>query len=369
MPRSRPPLTTLAAFCAVAFLPACGPGDGPPGRAAGERDILVERLVELDDGDSPILARPVEVSTDSRGRWFIADRSDKDIKVYGRDGKRILAVGRPGHGPGEFAVLLGAQTYRDSLAAFDVVGAKLNVFSPEGRYARSFSLARKGLGAPFEVRVVDDSLFLTVAALPGGEGGNLLALRRPDGSIKSTFFDQSRYFGNSPALIQLSGVVADAAHGVVFAAVAGADSVWAFDYAGHRLGAAQVDPAAPLVTTKSLLARNGGKGQRPDGSWVVDGNRMLFGMVALDSATVAMQVAPFDAKAGVDLIEGGTMIFAGLDADGGLRMLAREEVTGGLLGRDRAGAPLLVRYAGAEADRYDVVRIRLVPRATDAWAP
>ncbi|HET7232904.1 MAG TPA: hypothetical protein VFJ16_23045 [Longimicrobium sp.] len=322
----------------------------------------MENVVALDDAGQPILARPERLSVGRDGSLYIADFSDKNVKVYAPRGRRSRTVGGPGRGPGEFQALMTAQVYGDSLAAFDFLDRRLSVFAPGGRFARTIPLSRLGF-APFSVRVVDDSLFLAIAAMPGGERNDALALVRPDGEVVSTFFKLSRYLGSSPMVLQNVGVIADATGGVVFAGVAGGDSVWAFDYEGRRLGAAPVDPVAPLVTTRALLEGNGGKLARGDGSYVVDGIRNLVGLVAIDSGTVAMQVAPYDANTGTDPVEGGTFIVAAL-ANGRLDTIARGELQGALAGRDRQGAALVLRYAGASQDRYTISRLRIAAAAT-----
>lgn len=269
-------------------------------------------------------------------------------------------VGRAGSGPGEFAALMMAQAYRDSVVAYDMDGPRLSVFGPDGRFAGARSPGSSRLPMPFTVRVVDDSLFLLVA--PGGSNRNLLALVRPDGSIRSQFLDLGEYLGRGPEVASVTGVLADGADGRVFAAVAGGDSVWAFDYDGHRLAAFPADPERPLVTARSLIERNSGKLRRPDGKYVVDGNRMVIGLVAMDSGTVALQIAPFDARLGIDLEDGGTYVISTLGR-GGARMLARQEMVGALLGRDRRGRLLLLRYASPEAETHELVRATLVPAA------
>ena len=89
--------------------------------------------------------------------------------------------------------------------------------------------------------------------------------------------------------------------------------------------------------------------------------RRVVSVVALDSATAAVQVAVYDAQHGVDPLDGGTFIVAGLGAQGRLSLLARQDAVGALMGRDRNGVPLLLRYASPEADRYEVAHLRLVP--------
>jgi hypothetical protein len=314
-------------------------------------------VTPLDDRDQPILARPERISVNLGGHFVISDRSDKDIKVYGRDGRRALTVGRGGHGPGEFAYLATAETYGDSLLAYDIVTARISIFTRDGRLARTLTVPPP---TAFWVRVIDDSLFLVVATPPGDPRGDLLRLIRRDGSLISSFFNQSRYLGRDPQLLQNTGVIADGAHGVVFAALNGADSVWAFDYRGRRLGSGPIDPVRPLVTAKELLAGNHDRPWRPDGTHVTHGNRNVLEIVALDSASVALQVAPFDSKHGTDPLDGGTLLVLALDR-GRMRMIARADTVGGLLGRNRNGSALLLRYVDASGDRYEIVRMGLLP--------
>lgn len=342
-------------------LTACGDARGPTGRAPAARSIIVEDLVRLDDAGRPVLARPERLSVGSDGRFYIGDRSDKDIKVYARDGRRLLTVGRAGRGPGEFSSLSTAEVFRDSVMGYDLADTRVSLFAPDGRFARALEVPRT-LPVPLWVRTVDDSLFLTIAAVAGGSSGDLLALVRPDGSVVSRFMNLSKYLGRNPQVLMNTGAIADGADGVVFAALMGGDSVWAFDYRGRRLASAPVDPVQPLTTTKQLVSRNGGRSHRPDGTSVLDGNRNLVSLVALDSASVAMQVAAYDAKEGTDLVEGGTLIVAGFGAGGTLVPLGRAEIQAGLLGRDRSGAALLLRYVTPAADQYAVARVRLQPR-------
>jgi len=349
----------------TAALAGCADRPGLASRADSRRDVVEEDVVRLDDAGQPILARPERLSVQRNGRLIISDISDKDVKVYGTDGRRAATYGRPGRGPGEFAAMLTAQAYGDSVVAYDFESSRLTVFSPDGHYARAVSLGHLPF-LPWSVRVVDDSLFLAAAAAPGSIGRPLLALLRPDGTRISTFFDPAKLIGRSPEVIQQTFVLADGAHGVVFVGLAGADSVWAYDYHGKLLGSGPLDPVQPLPTTRALIEHNRGRMRRPDGSYVVDGQRTLFSVVALDSGSVAMQVCERDAMRGTDLLEGGTLLVAAIQLNRGLTMVARAALDGGLLGSERGGAPLVLRYASAEQDRYAITRLRLTTHSRTA---
>ncbi len=344
----------------LALLGACGnDGSDIASREPGTRTFSVEHIVELSDDSSAILARPEWISILPNGHVAVTDISDKNLKIYDPEGHRIGTVGRVGQGPGEFVALMTAQSYRDSLVGYDLTGRRLSIFDSSGRFARAMALGPRYGGTPFHIRVVDDSLFLLIAAVPGTAGRDLLTLVRPDGRIVSRFFNPSGYLGTEPALIQLTGAVADGAAGTVFAALIGGDSIYAFDYGGRRLGSHPVDPERPLVTTRQLLEENRGRAYRADRTHVTHGNRNVIRLVALDSGTVAMQVVPYDAVRGVDPLDGGTLIAAALRPGGGFSLIAREELTGALLGRDREWRALLLRYASDSADRYALMRVTL----------
>jgi len=334
----------------------------------GARELAVEPVVPLRDDDGYGLARPEWISEAPGGALVVTDLSDKNLKLYAPDGRRAGTVGRAGHGPGEFAGLTTAQAYGDSLMAYDLTGSRITIFGPDGRYARSLAVSRRTWPMPFSVRVVDDSLFLLVAAVAGAARGELLGLIRPDGSRVASFFNASAYLGTDPRVVRRTGLVADAAGGYVFAALVGGDSVWVFDYQGRRVGAQAVDPVQPLVSTRALFARANERERTADGRSFTHGNRNVIGLVALDSGTVAMQVAAYDAEHGTDPLEGGTYILAAARPEG-VRILGRRDLPGALLGRDRQGRGLLLRYASAEMDSYELMRLRATPAVLAKGAP
>jgi hypothetical protein len=208
---------------------------------------------------------------------------------------------------------------------------------------------------------VDDSLLLLVSGIPTRRMDGALTLVRLDGTVRSRFLDLREYLGTNPQLASSVGLVADGADGRIFASVAGGDSVWAFDYDGRRLGAFPADPMQPLVTTRSLIEANGGRIRRPQGGYVTDGNRMVISLVAMDSGTVALQIAPYDGRLGIDPEEGGTFVVSTLSGGTG-RLMARQELAGFLLGRDRRDRLLLLRYSSPAAEAHELVRATLVSK-------
>ena len=123
-----------------------------------------------------------------------------------------------------------------------------------------------------------------------------------------------------------------------------------------------IDPGS-IIPTRVLIARNHGSTRTADGTGVTHGNRSVTGIVALDSGSVALQVTRYDAKRGVDPLDGGTLIVAALDGAGGMRTIARSDVVAGLFGRDRASSPLLLLFAVKHKAAYEIVRARLASRS------
>ncbi len=355
-----PPLAGIVSGCAPEAPETLSTSPGPPGRVT-PRALVTQPVVALNDGAAPVLALPIALSVDPRGAFVVADRSDKDVKAYGPDGRRLRAIGRPGYGPGEFVALATAQAYRDSVAAFDFLGSRISVFDASGRFARALPVRFDGVAKTWSLRVVDDSLFLLVGTPMGAPESDLLALVRPDGSLVSSFFNRRRYFEGDPQLIQRTAVLADARDGLVFAALVGGDSLYVFDYAGRPLAVHPLDPERPLVTSKALLKRNRGRPNDSRGRSVLDGNRIIVDLVALDSATVAVQLVRYDARQGVDQLEGGTLVVSALNG-GAVRTLARGQVRGALLGRDREARPLLLAYGSPAGDVHVVQRLLLPER-------
>ena len=352
----------LVLFLSMALLGACS-ADGDRGsaveRGATARSLSLERIAVLDDGDFPILAEPMGIAFHSSGRFVIPDFSDRNIKIYDGTGKRTGTVGRAGQGPGEFTGPMYAGFYRDSLVNADFVGL-VSFFSPDWRFARAVRFRGRRNQPVMETRVVDDSLLLLHNASVPGEGNHMLTLVRSDGRVVSSFFDRSRFLGRDPSVIQNTGVDADGRGGIVFAGMTGGDSIFAFDYSGRLLGSGPVDPVDPVPTIPALLAAAGGKTRRPDGRYFRDQQRLLFRIVALDSATAALQVSTYDGKTGLDPVEGGTLLLVTLDGET-IRHIGRADVPAGLMGRGRDGHAMLIGYEGKEMNRYVLLRLKAQP--------
>lgn len=359
--------TGVAPALAAVAIAAAGGGCSARGaaHAEGTGELAVTVLDTLRTPGGYAVGKPVWISVDRGGRAVVADQSDKSLKLFDPRGRALSTVGRPGSGPGEFTALLGGGLLGDSLYAYDFNQTRFTVFSPQGRYARSVLLGSVGEPMPAAARVVDDTLVLVVGFAVGAHTRDLLRLMRPDGTQRASFFNLSRYFSpENPDLIQASSVYADGAGGTVFAGVMGLDSLYAFDYAGRKVGAGAVRVgSAPLPSFKALIAGNRGRRLRPDRTLVYDGVPALVAVVAVDATHAVLQVMKLDYRAGgrLDRTDGGSYLLATLDpAAGTITTGPARELEGGLSGRDAHGA-IVARYVGPDFDQIELMRLERSP--------
>ncbi|MEW5926276.1 MAG: 6-bladed beta-propeller [Gemmatimonadota bacterium] len=314
----------------------------------------------LQNGTAPVPGRPDGLSVLRGGAFLLSDYSDKDLKIYAPNGRRLRTIGRVGRGPGEFIALNAGQVYGDSIMAYDFDGSRVTIFDTAGKVARTMTVHGPAGQSVWSVRVVDDSLFLLVSTPIGAHDKDLLTLIRPDGSVVASFFNRSRFFRGDPRVIQSTAVEADGKDGWIFAGQIGGDSVFAFDYAGRLRASGPVDPVRPLTTARALLGSNGGNPRRPDGISVFHGNRNLIRVVALDRGRVAMHVARYDAKVGIDPLDGGTILLSSIRRKR-VALQGRGELPAALLGRGRDGGALLVGYEQSNPDWHVVSRLATAP--------
>ncbi len=92
----------------------------------------------------------------SDGRIVVANAGTHQLRFYDRDGRYLFSTGRKGGGPGEFENLVRLFRFGgDSLLTFDYSGSRVSVFSPDGKFARSFAISSGG-GPNF---LVPDAVF------------------------------------------------------------------------------------------------------------------------------------------------------------------------------------------------------------------
>ena len=363
----------LGLLVALAIWTGCSsdsPVPGMVGTMLATRTVpltVVEKpLFVIDDGTQPILAQPHSVSESSSGVFAIADMSDKDIKLYDRNGQRIGTVGRAGEGPGEFTSLMSATFLGDSIFAYDFAQDRLSVFDATGQFARSFGVRSENVAVPWSIKSVDDTYLLSVGTPAAGIDRDFLGLFRTGGPCcRVSIMNRELYYdGAVPGLAQWTAVNADARAQFVYASHD--DSLFAFRYSGTLLVSQQLPSDLMPVSWRELLEENDGNPQRPDGSWVFNGHNLVMEVLALDSSTVAVQFAQYNASGGVDRMEGGPVAILAMNFQGGLKLLGQHDASGSVLGRDAHGRPLIVGYATESMDSYLVSTLEFAAAPTPA---
>ncbi|MBU1337807.1 MAG: 6-bladed beta-propeller [Acidobacteria bacterium] len=88
----------------------------------------------LDEGpDEYLFVYISDVTVNSKGDIYIADRQLNEIRKFDKDGNYLLTLGRAGQGPGEFqSVVRISVNDRDELLAFDNMMGRLSIFSDRG---------------------------------------------------------------------------------------------------------------------------------------------------------------------------------------------------------------------------------------------
>jgi hypothetical protein len=126
------------------------------------------------------------------GGLAVLNAGTREVRLYGPDGRYLLAMGREGDGPGEFADPGSlARWSGDSLAVWDRQARRLTVFAADGTFGRTLTFPPpEGLGIPeFSHRLVSGALAVTNVKLSidGLSTGNVripfeVSLLSPEGA-------------------------------------------------------------------------------------------------------------------------------------------------------------------------------------------
>ena len=104
------------------------------------------RIGTADGTSEQLLHRVAAALRLSDGRIVIANSPPPMVRWFSRDGRFLHGTGRPGGGPGEFGGGESAWIYTmwrlpgDSVATWEHSARRMQVFDPEGRYARAVVL-------------------------------------------------------------------------------------------------------------------------------------------------------------------------------------------------------------------------------------
>ena len=114
------------------------PGNGPRWSVSAEPIVVFGADSGGDAGDVVGLARL------PGGRLVAGDALGRRVRVFGADGRTLMATGREGSGPGEFAALRWVAAIGDTLLAYDRRLRRLTRFDADGRVLATAVVAPVG---------------------------------------------------------------------------------------------------------------------------------------------------------------------------------------------------------------------------------
>lgn len=184
------------ALLIAASLTACG---GESGRRAERTDVVHQQggmvapelttASEWSFGGEAADVYSTQFAQTRSGHLVLMNRREGRITVFGVDGKRVAAMGRPGSGPGELGAARSFGTVGDSIWVFDAAGSRLTIFSLAGEVEGTRHV-RFGMGNPFERGSHLVITNLSVRAMyPDGDllvhawSGNFLSRESPRGAL------------------------------------------------------------------------------------------------------------------------------------------------------------------------------------------
>ena len=361
--RSYPPhgLAIIAIGSALGMGLGCGSQEQPAEeqwRPVGTPAVSVAIVDTLSTPPGFLLADPIGVYRDGRGRYVAVDRSDKDLKVFDRDGQLAMTVGQPGEGPGEFEVLWGGGVTRgDSLYGYDFSDMTLQLYAPDGSYARTHPVG-EGRFVPSDVTSLDETSLLATHFPLGIHNEDLLEVMGIDGTSGPRFMNLEEYFTpESPPLLQYSTLHASGRDDLIVAGMVGYDTIMVFDGDGNKIGATRLPERVVPTTYKEAFQANNGSPQYEDGTFATDAIPAVSKIVTLSDRSALVQVtSTVDGDPFVDLAAGGQ--FLALLVDRATNALWVEPVgywDWGLLGGVSNGDKALVgRHVGKDYESIEI---------------
>jgi hypothetical protein len=145
----------------------------------------IERSIRVQETSQALLVLPV-VTTDSLGRFLVADILQHQVRRYDPDGKLLHVFGAKGEGPGEFTNLAGAVEVRDGLIIAIDRDGEVIYFDATGK---ELDRPRSSLQAIHNISVVDDTTVAITGRTAGDLAGPLVHLWNvPQKRIVRSFF-------------------------------------------------------------------------------------------------------------------------------------------------------------------------------------
>lgn len=249
--------TAAVLLLLLALLASAAPGRAQQSGVIQPREparLVLTEVLRLGSelGDDDAFGRVMDVKLGPTGRIYVADDLSWNVAVFDRSGRLLRRLGRRGRGPGEFErPWYLAVDRHDSLFVWDGALARVSVFGPDGRYARSFNTPGAWAVGGFSVRA--DGTLLVGAFT--GSGGSAHVLAR-NGRVLRSFGPTADATGIPAGFTSslLGGRVEEGDEGIVYSRRSPYEMVF-HDRAGTRRGGCRGD--ARWTTPPRSVVRQG----------------------------------------------------------------------------------------------------------------
>ena len=172
----------LLGMCLI-FFPSAGVGSSHK-----FRHIRVELVTEIHRDFN----QPTEVAVGKKGRIFILDGANNQVKVFNPKWKFIFAIGQSGEGNGEFRNPVGLDIDdRGDIYVADTGNQRIQIFNDAGKYLRKINLASKK-ARPVEVTTWNGANRIYVS---DAKNHQILCLKS-DGAFNFSWGDQGVQLGD-----------------------------------------------------------------------------------------------------------------------------------------------------------------------------
>jgi hypothetical protein len=317
--------------------------------------VSLDSLRSITTRGGAFLVDPADATVDDSGRLLVTDRGDKVLKVLSFSSEPAV-IGRAGKGPGEFEALVSGGIWDGTAFGYDLIAKALHRFGSSGEFLVTTPIGAEIPTPLMFIRVSEDMRLLGTGWLPPNAGPAVHLFSRDGNTVRSFFRAGEVAAGLSPRGVAAMGVLADVREGRVFVAMFGHDTLIVFDTLGKTLAAMKLrvaDPVIPLLRLPERAAANDGSLRRSDGSWVQEGTLAVRAVVALPNGLAAIQLAPVDFSRKHDLLADGGRVLIVQYVDHAVRIVHELMVPGALLGRDRLGNGIVLRWRGSDLGTLD----------------
>lgn len=130
------------------------------------RDINeLETLFTYGNGEGNSLKKPIDIVHDSKGRAFVVDSENRDIKVYDSNGKFLFLFGKGGENEDALIGPAAITIHNEQVLVSEPAVGRIQAFSLKGKFIRTyFTSPSNEKFAPVGMASIDDNLLFADVA-------------------------------------------------------------------------------------------------------------------------------------------------------------------------------------------------------------